>query len=67
MMKRILSFLLCLLMLAALCACSQSAPAVPPETEAPAPSPVPETPAPSPTPEAPSVAKAIELYLSENR
>lgn len=59
-MKRILSFLLCLLMLAGLCACAQSAPAAPPETEAPAPSPAPEVPSPSP-----AVADASQMTTVE--
>ena len=66
-MKRILSFLLCLLMLAALCACAQSAPAAPPETEAPAPSPAPETSAPlseTPSP-SPAVADASQMTTVE--
>ena len=59
-MKRVLSLLLCLLMLAGLCACAQSAPAAPPETEAPAPSPAPEPPSPSP-----AVADASQMTTVE--
>ena len=59
-MKKILVFLLCLLMLAALCACAQSTPAAPPETDMPAPSPASETPAPSP-----AVADASQMTTVE--
>ena len=60
MMKKILVFLLCLLTLAALCACGPGAPAAPPETEPPAPSQ--ETEAPSPSP---AVADASQMTTVE--
>ena len=60
MMKKLLVFLLCLLTLAALCACGPGAPAAPPETEPPAPSQ--ETEAPSPSP---AVADASQMTTVE--
>ena len=60
MMKKLRVFLLCLLTLAALCACAPGAPSAPPETEAPAPSPAPETPSPSP-----AVADASQMTTVE--
>ena len=59
-MKKLLVFLLCLLTLAGLCACSPSAPAAPPETEAPARPQATEPPSPSP-----AVADASQMTTVE--
>ena len=61
-MRKTLSFLLCLLTLAALCACGPSAPATPPETEPPAAEAA--EPAPSPSP-SPAVADASQMTTVE--